>query len=106
MAIYGDGKHNENMEHIDTQNFEFFVDRKVTVWIRTKHTIEAENYEVAKAHMIESFHDDLCDETFYEQEMLFDTEATLDPDKNGGEATLELYSDNEAFPITTNLETK
>ena len=42
MAIYGDGKHNENMEHIAKQDYQFNVDRKVTIWIREHHHIEAE----------------------------------------------------------------
>ena len=32
MAIYGDGKHNENMEHIDKKQYDFYIDRKVTIW--------------------------------------------------------------------------
>jgi hypothetical protein len=57
MAIYGDGKHNENMEHIDKQDFGFYVDKKVTVWIREHHHIKAESYEAARNEMIEAFHD-------------------------------------------------
>ena len=43
MAFYGDGKHNENMEHVSptTKEFVFNLDQKVTTWMRTEFTIEA-----------------------------------------------------------------
>jgi hypothetical protein len=104
MAIYGDGKHNENMEHIAKEHFAFYVDRKVTVWIREAHNIQAESYEVARKEMIEAFHDNLCSETFSEQEHLYDTEEIMEPGDNRGEATIELISDNEAGTITSNIE--
>ena len=50
MAFYGDGKHNENMEHVSptTKEFVFNLDQKVTTWMRTEFTIEAENLTEAK----------------------------------------------------------
>ena len=104
MAIYGDGKHNENMEHIAKEDFAFYVDRKVTVWIRETHHIKAESYEAARMEMMEAFHDNLCSETFQEQEILFDTEDIMEPGDNMGMATIELISDNEAGPLTTNID--
>jgi len=104
MAIYGDGKHNENMEHIAKEDFAFYVDRKVTVWIRETHHIQAETYEAARMEMMESFHDNLCSETFSEQEILFDTEEVMEPGDNGGQPTIELISDNEGGPLTTNTD--
>ena len=104
MAIYGDGKHNENMEYIAKEDFAFYVDRKVTVWIRETHHIEAENYEAARKEMIEAFHDNLCSETFTEQEHLYDTEDIMEPGDNGGQATIELISDTEPGTITSNID--
>jgi len=104
MAIYGDGKHNENMEHIDKQDFGFYIDKKVTVWIREHHHIKAESYEAARNEMIEAFHDNLCSETFTEQEHLYDTEDIMEPGDNGGEATIELISDTEPGTITSNTD--
>ena len=50
MAFYGDEKHNENMEHVSptTKEFVFNLDQKVTTWMRTEFTIEAENLTQAK----------------------------------------------------------
>lgn len=104
MAIYGDGKHNENMEHIEKEEFEFYVDKKVTVWIREKHCIKAQTFEEAKALMVEAFHTDLCSETFETQEHLYDTEDIMEPGDNGGQATIELCVDGRIEPITSNLD--
>ena len=102
MAIYGDGKHNENMEHVSKQEFDFYIDRKITIWVREQHTIEAENEEAAKKEMIQSFHDNMCSESFDEQEHLYETETFMEPSDNDGQPTAELfYNDNL---LTTNIE--
>jgi hypothetical protein len=31
------------------ENFEFFIDRKFTMWERERHSVEAETFEEAKA---------------------------------------------------------
>ena len=102
MAIYGDGKHNENMEHIAKQDYRFNVDRKVTIWIREHHHIEAESYEAACKEMIEAFHDNLCSETFSEQEILYDTEEVMGPGDNHGSYTIELIGEDGEI-LTDNI---
>ena len=37
------------------ETYRFFIDRKVTDWIREWHEIEAESLEAAKKEMIEAF---------------------------------------------------
>jgi len=86
------------------QKFQFYVDKKVTVWIREKHYIKAETFEEAKAQMVEAFHTDLCSETFEAQEHLYDTEDIMEPGDNGGQATIELYINGEIEPITSNTD--
>ena len=103
MAIYGDGKHNENMEHTAKQDFGFYVDRKVTIWVREHHYIKADSYEEAKREMIESFHDNLCSETFAEQEFLYDTEELVEPGDNGGQPTIELFGEHGADILADNI---
>ena len=90
MAFYGDGKHNENMEHKAKQDYTFNIDRKVTCWVRETHHIEADSYEAACKEMIETFHDNLCESTFTEQEHLYETEEFMEPGDNGGQPTIEL----------------
>lgn len=89
------------------KDFIFYVDRKVTIWARETHIVEAETLEEAKEEMMGAFHDNMCSETFDEQEWLYDTETFLEPGDNGGAPTAELYCDaDDSFePLTTNVDT-
>lgn len=102
MAIYGDGKHNENMEFVPKKEFDFYIDRKVTIWVREQHTIEAENEEAAKKEMIEAFKDNMCSESFNEQEHLYDTETLMETEDNDGQPTAELFYNHKL--LTTNIQ--
>lgn len=86
-------------------NYRFFIDRKVTVWVREWHECESKTLEEAKKKMIDGFHDNECEETFYEQETLYDTIDSMEPGDNGGEPTAELYCDEEdgLNVLTTNI---
>ena len=87
-----------------TQTFDFFIDRKVSHWVREYHQIEAENLDEAKAEMAARFHDSLCVDTFDYQEALDDTEEYLEPGDNDGNPTAELYSDEDGQLVTTNID--
>ena len=86
------------------EKFDFYIDRKVTIWVREQHSIEAESEEEAKKEMIEAFKDNVCSESFDEQEWLYDTETFMEPGDNGGQSTAELfYSDTDEL-LTTNIQ--
>lgn len=86
------------------QNFDFFIDRKITSWVREYHSIEAESLDEAKAEMAARFHNNMCVDTFDEQEPLHDTEEYLEPGDNDGNPTAELYSTDDGQLITTNID--
>jgi hypothetical protein len=92
------------MEHIRKQDFDFYIDRKVTIWVRERHYIKADSYEEAKQEMMEAFHDNMCSETFETQENLYDTQTDMEPGDNMGAPTAELYSEYEAGTLTTNTD--
>jgi len=75
------------------EKYKFYVDKKVTVWERETHEVEAESIEDAQQKMIDSFKEDLCDsgDTFVEQETLYDTLEFINPIDNSGVSTAELY---------------
>ena len=89
---------------MQTQTFDFYIDRKVTIWVREQHSIEAESEEEAKKEMIEAFKDNFCSESFDEQEWLYDTETMLEPGDNGGESTAELFFEDTDELLTTNID--
>lgn len=79
------------------EQFYFYVDRKITTWVREKHSISAESKENAIEQMIYEFnHNQLDDtDTFIEQEHLYDTDTIMDIEDNNGNATCELYFDDD-----------
>jgi hypothetical protein len=91
MAFYGDEKHNENMEHVSptTKEFVFNLDQKVTTWMRTEFTIEAENLTEAKELAIKFHLDGETEEIEWTQ--IEGCYEKLENDENGGECTEEIY---------------
>lgn len=84
-------------------NHTFYVDRKVTIWVRERHQVEADTYEEAEKQMIQSFKDNWYDDTFVDQEWLYDTQEDLEPGDNGGFATIEMYSEDKPNVLIDNL---
>lgn len=76
------------------------IDEKFTIWARNKLKIEAETEEEAVQKAVEmvkngdldyGFDDDVLDE----YEMMYEISERLDPKENNGEATIEIWSDDE-----------
>jgi hypothetical protein len=86
------------------ENYRFYIDRKVTIWVREWHEVEAESEEEAKKEMTEAFHDSMCADTFDEQEYLYDTEEYMEPGENGGQSTAELFYSDKDELLTTNIQ--
>lgn len=100
MTFYGDGKHNENMEHVSptTKEFVFNLDQKVTTWMRTEFTIEAETLTEAKELAIKFHLDGETEDIKWTQiEGCYDK---LEVDDNDGESTEEIYFNG--LPIYSN----
>ena len=92
MAIYGDEKHNENMESIEQikDEFNFFLDQKVTTWMRTRFCVEAHTREEA-IEIAKRDYTKLCEREVWE-EILECTEC-MSLKENEGCTTEELYID-------------
>jgi hypothetical protein len=84
----------------------FYVERKMTIWIRERHDIEAESKEEAIKKMIVEFQDNECEDTtsYIEQEYVHETETPMSIEDNDGNATAELYyGDRQTEFIIDNL---
>jgi len=79
------------------QEFDFYLDEKVTIWNRFKFSIEAETLEEAKEKAVYLTSKDRNEIDFYDCDFLYDTQTDMEVEDNLGNATLELYSqtDNE-----------
>jgi hypothetical protein len=73
--------------------FDFYVDEKCTIWQRVFFEVEAETEEEAKKKAVKLFHRGEYDNGSSDCETIYDTmEHIVSPKDNGGEATLELYT--------------
>jgi len=72
------------------KTFEFFLDQKVTTWMRTEFEVKANDLNEA-AKIAKEMYDrgDLEDIDWQE---IMDTKEVLQPSENGGETTAELYN--------------
>lgn len=84
------------------QQFEFYLDKKVTQWYREMHYVEAETLEDAKKIMIENFADGNTDETFDHQSQIDDTWEDMTYKENGDNPTQELYYEDQLLSDNSN----
>lgn len=79
------------------RTYKFYVDRKVTTWVRETHYLDAKSIYEAMSTMKEDFEDNLCQDTdtFSEREMMYDTEECITVKENGDNPTVELYVDED-----------
>lgn len=76
---------------IESKEFYYYYDEKVTIWRRNHFTIEAESQEEADAMAIENMIEPWEIE-IDKAEYLSDTDESLSPENNDGNSTIELYS--------------
>ena len=70
------------------KSYNLFIDEKCTLWTRTYVTIEADSLEEAVEKCKNGDYDDSWSEDLY------GTTEVMTPEENGGEATVEIYSEN------------
>lgn len=72
------------------KKFEFFLDQKVTTWMRTEFEVEADNLNDAAKIAKEMYDRGDVDNIAWQE--IDGTKEVLQPKDNGGETTAELYN--------------
>jgi hypothetical protein len=72
-----------------TQEFDFVLDTKMTIWSRQKFTIEADNLEGAK-EIAKRMIEDGEEIDPYDVDFIYETEEVMTPEQNNGHATIVL----------------
>ena len=79
----------------------FYLDSKVTIWTRSNFTVEGETEEECQRKMIEYVEkngNQIINEayegedgvSFFDNEVLYETEECMNPEENDGQATIEI----------------
>ena len=84
------------------QEFEFYIDEKITIWNRLKFSVEAETLEEAKDMAKFMTINDREDIDFDDTLFLYDTMEVIEPEDNEGNPTLELYCDKDGEMLYDN----
>jgi hypothetical protein len=71
------------------KTFEFFLDQKITTWMRTEFEIKAEDLNQAVKIAKEKLEDGDLDDIGWQE--IDGVKEILEPSDNGGESTAELY---------------
>jgi D-mannonate dehydratase len=75
------------------KTFEFFLDQKVTTWMRTEFEVKANDLNEAVKFAKQMY--DAGDLEGVSWEEIMDTKEVLQPSDNGGESTAEIYNMNQ-----------
>jgi D-mannonate dehydratase len=75
------------------KTFEFFLDQKVTTWMRTDFEVKANDLNEAVKIAKQMYDDGDLEGVSWEE--IIDTKEVLQPKDNGGESTAEIYNMNQ-----------
>ena len=75
------------------KTFEFFLDQKVTTWMRTDFEVKANDLNEAVKIAKQMYDDGDLEGVSWEE--IMDTKEVLQPSDNGGESTAEIYNMNQ-----------
>jgi D-mannonate dehydratase len=75
------------------KTFEFFLDQKVTTWMRTEFEVKANDLNEAVKIAKQMYEDGDLEQISWEE--IMDTKEVLQPSDNGGESTAEIYNMNQ-----------
>lgn len=90
-------KYSDNLQLVDEdyvigeEDFEFYMDQKHTVWLRTWFSVQARSQEEANEKAREMYDND---EIEGDTEYLYDTLEEMSLDDNGDMSTVEIYTEH------------
>jgi len=83
-----------------TNTFDYYIDRKYTIWGRERYHVEAKSKEEADAIMQETFKRGDVYGFVSDFEYIYETSEQLEPEFNGGESTIELFESDGNLIVT------
>jgi len=86
------------------QEFDFYIDEKITIWNRFKFSVEAETLDEAKEKAKMITMNDREDIDFDDSLLLYDTMEVIEPEDNDGNSTLELFCKEDDELLYENID--
>lgn len=92
----------DNLEFVSedfdgSQEFEFYIDQKHTIWYRTYFTVKAKSYEEATEKVSQMYRDNEIPTDY--TDILHDTAEEMSVEENGGMSTIEVYAEGHDLVI-------
>jgi len=96
----------ESIKSNDMQKFNYYIDRKHTIWAREKYEVDASTQQEADEIMKKELKgDNVGYVESYDFEYIYDTSELMWTEENKGFPTAELYNSNGELLLTNTNQT-
>ena len=82
-------------DELSIKTFNFYLDQKVTTWMRTNFSVEGEDIEVARQKAVDFVKEGNTSELPWDE--IMDTKEVMSLEENGGMSTEEIFEENGVY---------
>ena len=91
-------------EELSIKTFNFYLDQKVTTWMRTNFSVEGEDIEVARQKAVDFVKEGNTSELPWDE--IMDTKEVMSLEENGGMSTEEIFEENGVYVYVNGKDSK
>jgi hypothetical protein len=91
-------------EELSIKTFNFYLDQKVTTWMRTNFSVEGEDIEVARQKAVDFVKEGNTSGIPWDE--IMDTKEVMSLEENGGMSTEEIFEENGIYVYVNGKDSK
>ena len=91
-------------EELSIKTFDFYLDQKVTTWMRTNFSVEGEDIEVARQKAVDFVKEGNTSGIPWDE--IMDTKEVMSLEDNGGMSTEEIFEENGTYVYVNGKDSK
>ena len=91
-------------EEYEIKTFNFYLDQKVTTWMRTNFSVEGEDIEVARQKAVDFVKEGNTSGIPWDE--IMDTKEVMSLEENGGRSTEEIFEENGVYVYVNGKDSK
>jgi hypothetical protein len=91
-------------EELSIKTFDFYLDQKVTTWMRTNFSVEGEDIEVARQKAVDFVKEGNTSGIPWDE--IMDTKEVMSLEENGGMSTEEIFEENGIYVYVNGKDSK